>query len=80
MDLTDTQQMDVEKRRAVLKALDKLQREFDQTLLSLIDEKLPSTEVPPIQLELQLDFSQCITPARLLKVSEPCTKVTQSPS
>jgi len=80
MALTTTQQMDVRKRQAVLAALDKLSKGFDQTLQNLIDDKLPSTEVPPIQLELQLDFSQCITPARLLKVSEPCTKVTQSPS
>ena len=79
MDLTDTQQMDVEKRKAVLKALDKLQREFDQTLLRLIDDKLPSTEVPPTQLELPLGWTRCSIQEDWSRVLEPCTKVMQSP-
>ena len=78
MDLTDIQQLDVEKRKAVLKALDKLQREFDQTLLSLIDDKLPSTEVPPTQLELPLGWTRCSIREDWSRVLEPSIKATQS--
>lgn len=68
----------VEERKRLLDALDKLSREFDQTLQNLIDEKHLSTEVPPTQLELPLEWTRHNTPDPLLKVSEPCTKVTPS--
>ena len=44
-------QLAVEKRKAVLRALDELSEQFNQTLQNLIDEKHLSTEVPPTQLE-----------------------------
>lgn len=77
MDQTITQR--VEERKRLLDALDRLSREFDQTLQNLIDEKHLSTEVPQIQLELPLEWTRHSTPEPLLKVSEPCTKVTPSP-
>lgn len=78
MDQTITQR--VGERKRLLAALDKLSRDFDRTLQNLIDEKPPSTEVPPTQLELPLGWNRHITPEALLKVSEPCTKATQSQS
>ena len=76
MDQTTIQR--VEERKRLLDALDQLSREFDQTLQNLIDEKHLSTEVPPTQLELPLEWSRHNTLDPLLKVSEPCTKVTPS--
>jgi len=76
MDHSITQQ--VAERKRLLDALDKLSREFDQTLQSLIDENQFSTEVPPTQLELPLEWTRHNTQEPLLKVSEPCTKVTPS--
>ena len=76
MDQLITQQ--VAERKRLLDALDKLSRQFDQTLQSLIDETPLNTEVPPTQLELPLEWNRHVTPEPLLKVSEPCTKVTPS--
>lgn len=76
MDQTITQR--AAERKRLLAALDKLSRDFDRTLQNLIDEKPPSTEAPPIQLELPLEWSRHDTRERLLKVLEPCTKATQS--
>jgi hypothetical protein len=78
MDQTITQR--VGERKRLLAALDKLSRDFDQTLQNLIDEKPPSTEAPPIQLELPLEWSHHNTQEHLLKVLEPCTKAMQSQS
>lgn len=78
MDQSITQQ--VAERKRLLVALDKLSRDFDRTLQSLIDEKPPSTEVPPRQLELPLEWNRHTTPEALLKVSEPSIKAMQSPS
>ena len=58
MDQSDIQ-LAVEKRKAVLKALDELSEQFNQTLQNLIDEKHLSTEVPPTQLELPLGTTRC---------------------
>ena len=77
MDQSDIQLV-VEKRKAVLDALDQVSEQFNQTLQSLIDETPLSTEVPPTQLELPLEWSRHNTLDPLLKVSEPCTKVTPS--
>ena len=52
-------QLQVEKRKAVLDALDKVSEQFNQTLQNLIDEKHLSTEVPPTQLELPLGTTRC---------------------
>jgi hypothetical protein len=52
-------QLAVEKRKAVLRALDELSEQFNQTLQNLIDEKHLSTEVPPTQLELPLGTTRC---------------------
>ena len=76
MDQLITQQ--VAERKRLLDALDKLSRQFDQTLQSLIDETPLNTEVPPTQLELPLEWNRHVTPEPLLKVSEPCTKATPS--
>ena len=76
MDQTITQR--AAERKRLLAALDKLSRDFDRTLQNLIDEKPPSTEAPPIQLELPLEWSRHDIRERLLKVLEPCTKATQS--
>lgn len=76
MGLTITQR--VEERKRLLAALDKLSREFDQTLQNLIDEKHLNMEVPPRQLELPLEWSQHNTLEPILKVSEPSTKATPS--
>ena len=76
MDQTITQR--AAERKRLLAALDKLSRDFDRTLQNLIDEKPQSTEAPPIQLELPLEWSRHDTRERLLKVLEPCTKATQS--
>ena len=76
MDQTTIQR--VEERKRLLDALDQLSREFDQTLQNLIDEKRLSTEAPPIQLELPLEWTRHNTLEPLLKVLEPCTKVTPS--
>ena len=76
MDQTTIQR--VEERKRLLDALDQLSRELDQTLQNLIDEKHLSTEVPQIQLELPLEWTRHNTLDPLLKVSEPCTKVTPS--
>ena len=54
-------QLAVEKRKAVLRALDELSEQFNQTLQNLIDEKHLSTEVPPTQLELPLGQTRCST-------------------
>jgi hypothetical protein len=79
MDQTITQR--VAERKRLLAALDKLSREFDQTLQNLIDETPSmSTEVPPTQLELPLGWTRCSTPEDWLRVSEPSTNQTQSPS
>jgi len=67
----------VAERKRLLAALDKLSRQFDQTLQNLIDESQYTTEVPPTQLELPLEWNRHTTPEPLLKVSEPCTKATQ---
>ena len=56
MDQSDIQ-VAVEKRKAVLRALDELSEQFNQTLQNLIDEKHLSTEVPPTQLELPLGMT-----------------------
>jgi len=74
MALTITQQ--VEERKRLLAALEKLQREFDQALLNLIDENQYSTEVPPTQLELPLEWNRHTTLEPLLKVSEPSINLT----
>ena len=58
MDQSDIQ-VAVEKRKAVLRALDQLSEQFNQTLQNLIDEKHLSTEVPPTQLELPLGTTRC---------------------
>jgi hypothetical protein len=58
MDQSDIQ-LAVEKRKAVLRALDQLSEQFNQTLQNLIDEKHLSTEVPPTQLELPLGTTRC---------------------
>ena len=58
MDQSDIQ-VAVEKRKAVLRALDELSEQFNQTLQNLIDEKHLSTEVPPTQLELPLGTTRC---------------------
>ena len=58
MDHSDIQ-LAVEKRKAVLRALDQLSEQFNQTLQNLIDEKHLSTEVPPTQLELPLGTTRC---------------------
>ena len=71
MDQTITQQ--VAERKRLLDALDRLSREFDQTLQNLIDEKHLSTEVPQVQLELPLEWNRHVTREPLLKVSEPST-------
>jgi len=76
MDQSITQQ--AAERKRLLDALDKLSREFDQTLQNLIDENQYSTEVRPTQLELPLEWTRHNTLEPLLKVSEPCTKVTPS--
>lgn len=68
----------VEERKRLLEALDKLSRQFDQTLQNLIDETPMSTEVPPTQLELPLEWNRHTTPEALLKVSEPSTKAMPS--
>jgi len=68
----------VEERKRLLEALDKLSRQFDQTLQNLIDETPRSTEVPPTQLELPLEWNRHTTPEALLKVSEPSTKAMPS--
>ena len=68
----------VEERKRLLAALDKLSREFDQTLQNLIDEKHLSTEVPPTQLELPFGWTRCSTQETWLRASEPSTKVTPS--
>ena len=54
-------QLAVEKRKAVLRALDKLSEQFNQTLQNLIDEKHLNMEVPPTQLELPLGQTRCST-------------------
>lgn len=71
MALTITQQ--VAERKRLLAALDKLQREFDQALQNLIDEKHLSTEVPPTQLELPFGWTRCSTQETWLRASEPST-------
>jgi len=58
MDQSDIQ-LAVEKRKAVLRALDEVSEQFNQTLQNLIDEKHLSTEVPPTQLELPLGTTRC---------------------
>lgn len=79
MDQFSIQQV-VERRKAVLAALDQLSEQFNQTLTNLTDGKPPSTEAPPIQLELPLEWSHHSTREHLLKVLEPCTKATRSQS
>ena len=79
MDQLDIQ-LAVEKRKAVLDALDQVSEQFNQTLQSLTDGKHLSTEVPPTQLELPLGWTRCSTPEPWLRVLEPCTKATQSQS
>jgi len=79
MDQSDIQ-LQVERRKAVLAALDQVSEQFNQTLHSLIDEKHLNTEVPPTQLELPLEWNRHVTLEPLLKVSEPCTSQTQSQS
>jgi len=74
MDQSITQQ--VAERKRLLAALDELQRQFDQTLQNLIDEKHLNTEVPPTQLELPLEWNRHGTLEPLLKVSEPSTNPT----
>jgi len=61
MDQSDIQ-LQVEKRKAVLNALDQLSEQFNQTLQNLIDEKHLNTEVAPTQLELPLGWTRCSTP------------------
>ena len=75
MDQSITQQ--VAERKRLLYALDQLSREFDQTLQNLIDENQYSTEVPPTQLELPLEWNRHTTLEPLLKVSEPSTSPTR---
>jgi hypothetical protein len=58
MDQSDIQ-LAVERRKAVLRALDEVSEQFNQTLQNLIDEKHLSTEVPPTQLELPLGTTRC---------------------
>lgn len=77
MDQFSIQQV-VEKRKAVLAVLDELSERFQETLQNLTDEKRPNTQVPPTQLELPLEWTAHVTPEPLLRVSEPCTKVTPS--
>ena len=79
MDQLDIQ-LAVEKRKAVLDALDQVSEQFNQTVQSLIDERHLSTEVPPTQLELPLEWNRHVTLEPLLKVSEPCTNQTPSQS
>ena len=57
------------KRKAVLRALDQLSEQFNQTLQNLIDEKHPSTEVIPQQLHLPLGQNQSDIQDPWLKVS-----------
>jgi hypothetical protein len=75
MDQSDIQ-LQVEKRKAVLDALDQLSEVFNQTLQNLIDEKHLNTEVAPTQLELPLGMTRCSIQDPWLKVSEPCTSPT----
>ena len=76
MDQLDIQ-LAVEKRKAVLDALDQVSEQFNQTVQDLIEEKHLSTEVPPTQLELPLGMTRCSIQDPWLKVSEPCTSQTQ---
>ena len=76
MDQTITQR--VAERKRLLAALNELSEQFNQTLTSLTDGKPPSTEAPPTQLELPLGWTHHGTREPLSKVSEPCTKATQS--
>lgn len=66
----------VAERKRLLAALDQLQKQFDETLQNLIDEKHLNTEVPPTQLELPLEWTRHSTLEPLLKVSEPSTNPT----
>ena len=79
MDQLDIQ-LQVEKRKAVLNALDQLSEQFNQTLQNLIDEKHPSTEVIPQQLHLPLGQNQSDIQDPWLKASGQCTNQTQSQS
>jgi len=78
MDQTITQR--VAERKRLLAALDKLSREFDQTLQNLIDENQFDTKVPPTQLELPLGWTRCSTQEDWSKELEPCIKVMPSRS
>jgi len=79
MDQSDIQ-LQVEKRKAVLDALDRLSEQFNQTLQNLIDEKHPSTEVIPQQLQLPLGQNQSDIQDPWLKASGLCTNQTPSQS
>ena len=50
------------------------------TLRSLLDEKHPSMQASPVQLELPLEWTHHVTQEPLSKVSEPCTNPMQSRS
>lgn len=73
-------QLQVEKRKAVLDALDKVSEQFNQTLQNLIDEKHLNTEVIPQQLHLPLGQNQSDIQDPWLKASEQCTNQTPSQS
>ena len=79
MDQLDIQ-LQVEKRKAVLDALDKVSEQFNQTLQNLIDEKHLNTEVIPQQLHLPLGQNQSDIQDPWLKASEQCTNQTPSQS
>jgi len=70
MVLSDTQLQDVERKKAVLRALDQLSEQFNQTLQNLIDEKHLNTEVIPQQLQLPLGQNQSDIQDPWLKASE----------
>jgi hypothetical protein len=80
MVLSDTQLQDVEKKKAILKALDQLSEQFNLTLQNLIDEKHLNTEVIPQQLHLPLGQNQSDIQDPWLKASEQCTNQTPSQS
>lgn len=80
MALSDTQLQDVERKRAVLEALDKVSEQFNQTLQNLIDEKHLNTEVIPQQLHLPLGQNQSDIQDPWLKASGQCTNQTPSQS
>jgi hypothetical protein len=80
MVLSDTQLQDVERKKAVLNALDQLSEQFNLTLQNLIDEKHLTTEVIPQQLHLPLGQNQSDIQDPWLKASEQCTNQTPSQS